>query len=142
MIKEILDSNKTQLPSTVSVEQVDGSIKSLITDMFDSMYAHEGIGLAANQIGSDKKVIVIDNHGSFTGVLINPIILLSTGISIAEEGCLSCPGVSKLINRPTDITVEYIDIEGKKQLKSFFGLVARVIQHEIDHLNGILITDK
>ncbi len=122
-------------------------LESIIKDMFDTMYAEEGIGLAANQIGLDMSMLVLDvtdvEEDIETGqmVMINPVITQTSGSSTMEEGCLSLPDIRVEVRRPDHVTVEYTDISGDKHTEEYSGLVSRVIQHEVDHLNGRFITD-
>ena len=128
------------------VETVDAEIRALVDDMTESMYAAEGIGLAAVQIGVPKRVIVIDldqkqgkkNPRAF----INPKILwASEETAVFEEGCLSVPEIWDDVERPARIRCEYLDRDGNKQLLEADGLLATCLQHEMDHLNGILFID-
>ena len=129
-----------------TVEVVDDSIKELAEDMLETMYAAPGIGLAAVQVGILKRLVVIDiakeEENKKPIFLINPqIIHQSKNTSVYEEGCLSLPGQFAEIERPAECTIKYIDYNGKeKELKSD-GLLATCIQHEVDHLNGILFID-
>ena len=125
------------------------NLKTLIDDMFETMYHEQGIGLAANQIGIDKNILVFDishydndliNH-SEPMILINTKILESKGTSIMEEGCLSVPDIRAEVTRPETIKIRFQDIEGNFHEKKFSGLASRVLQHEIDHLNGKFFTD-
>ena len=120
-------------------------LADFIDDMFDTMYEEEGIGLAANQVGIDMNLFVIDishtDDDEFPRIFINGKITSSDGESIFSEGCLSIPQVSLEVNRPERIVFKYQDIEEKWHEKEFDGLLARAIQHEIDHLNGVLIID-
>ena len=129
-----------------TLEKVDNQLRSLMDDMLDTMYAAPGIGLAAVQVGVLKRLIVIDiskdKEKKNPLFLINPeIIFKSTKTSIYEEGCLSLPGYFAEIERPAECHVEYIDYEGKKKEIKASGLLATCIQHEVDHLNGILFID-
>ena len=127
-------------------EKVDEETKKLMDDMLETMYAAPGIGLAAIQIGILKRLVVIDiskeKEKKKPIFLINPhIIHQSKNTSVYEEGCLSLPGQFAEIERPAECTIKYIDYNGKeKELKSD-GLLATCIQHEVDHLNGILFID-
>ena len=121
-------------------------IRKLVDDMADSMYAADGIGLAAVQIGVPKRVIVIDldqkegkkNPRAF----INPkIIWASEEMAVFEEGCLSVPEIWDDVERPARIKAEYLDRDGKKQMLEADGLLATCLQHEMDHLNGVLFID-
>jgi|TARA_B110000914_G_C15487858_1_gene459017 peptide deformylase len=128
------------------LENVDNELRELMDDMLETMYAAPGIGLAGVQVGVLKRLIVIDiskdKEKKNPLFLINPeIIFKSTKTSIYEEGCLSLPGYFAEIERPAECHVEYIDYEGKKKEIKASGLLATCIQHEVDHLNGILFID-
>lgn len=118
----------------------------ILEDLFDSMYAAEGIGLAANQVGLDLKLFVLDvsplEEAGEPLVLVNGEILDSWGESVAEEGCLSIPEVRLEIKRPEFIRLRYQDLDQALHEEEFGGLPARAIQHEIDHLNGVYIIDR
>jgi len=129
-----------------SLEKVDDELRILLDDMLETMYAAPGIGLAAVQIGVLKRLIVIDiskeKEKKNPIFLINPeIISLSKNTSIYEEGCLSLPGHFAEIERPSECQIKYIDYNGKRKELKANGLLATCIQHEIDHLNGILFID-
>ncbi len=131
-----------------SLEKVDDEIKKLLDEMLETMYAAPGIGLAAVQIGILKRLIVIDiskekeNEKKNPLFLINPkIISKSESTSIYEEGCLSLPGHFAEIERPAECKVEYLDYNGKEKVITAKGLLSTCIQHEIDHLNGLLFID-
>ena len=131
---------------STDVETVDADIRKLVDDMAESMYAAEGIGLAAVQIGVPKRVIVIDldqKEGKKNPVAyINPkIIWASEEMAVFEEGCLSVPEIWDDVERPARITCEYLDVDGKKQVLEADGMVATCLQHEMDHLNGVLFID-
>jgi len=128
------------------LEKVDDELRILLDDMLETMYAAPGIGLAAVQIGILKRLIVIDiskdKEKKNPIFLINPeIISKSKNTSIYEEGCLSLPGHFAEIERPEECQIRYIDYDGKKKEMKANGLLATCIQHEIDHLNGILFID-
>ena len=128
------------------VEKVDQSLKKLLDDMLETMYAAPGIGLAAIQIGIPKRLIVLDvskeDHKKDPLYLINPeITFTSKKTSIYEEGCLSLPGHFAEIERPAECHLSFIDYEGKKKKLKAQGLLATCIQHEVDHLNGVLFID-
>lgn len=128
------------------VKTIDNSIIRLIDDMVETMYAAPGVGLAAPQVGVSLRVIVIDitvrEKGSGLIVLINPEVLSIKGEIEEEEGCLSVPDYRAEIKRAEMITVRGLDRNGKEITVSGKGLLARALQHEIDHLNGILIIDR
>jgi len=128
------------------VERVDDAVVKLMDDMLETMYAAPGVGLAAPQVGVLKRVAVID--AAEDGQPPNPIamanpeiVALGSTTRMHEEGCLSIPDVRVEIERPATVTVRYIDRAGEEQELSAEGLLATVIQHEIDHLDGQLIID-
>ena len=128
------------------LEKVDDETRKLLDDMLETMYAAPGIGLAAVQIGILKRLIVIDiskeNEKKNPLFLINPKInFKSTKTSVYEEGCLSLPGYFAEIERPAECNISYLDYNGKKKDLEASGLLATCIQHEIDHLDGILFID-
>ncbi|UOD33826.1 peptide deformylase [Deferribacteraceae bacterium V6Fe1] len=128
------------------VEQIDDNIKKLLDDMAETMYEAPGIGLAAPQVGVNKRVIVIDVTGpeERSGLLkiVNPEILRMEGECEGEEGCLSVPQEYADVKRAEKITVKFLDEEGREQILETDGLLARAFQHEIDHLDGVLFIDK
>ena len=128
------------------LEQVDNSIRKLLDEMLQTMYTAPGIGLAAVQVGILKRLIVIDiskqEEEKKPLFLINPeISFRSKETSIFEEGCLSIPGYFAEIERPAKCNVKFIDYNGKKKELETEGLLATCVQHEIDHLNGVLFID-
>ena len=128
------------------IEQVDAEITRLADDMLETMYDAPGIGLAAIQIGVPRRMLVIDisreDEDRNPVVFINPEILkVSDDVSAYEEGCLSIPDYYAEVERPASLTVGYIDRDGKKQTVEADGLLATCLQHEMDHLNGVLFID-
>lgn len=125
------------------VATVDEKLNQFIDDMFDTMYDHEGIGLAAPQVGVLQRVITIDIEGDKANqvVLINPEILESSGETGIEEGCLSIPGCRALVPRKEKLKVKALNRKGEEIIFEADGLFAICIQHEIDHLNGVLFVD-
>ena len=128
------------------VAKIDASIKKLVADMFDTMYDAPGIGLAAIQIGEAKRIVTMDlakKEGEKEPlVFINPeLVDASSEVSVHEEGCLSIPEYYEEVERPAVVTVKYLDLDGKEQQAKASGLFATCIQHEIDHLNGVLFID-
>jgi peptide deformylase len=128
------------------VEAVTDATRTLIDDMVDSMYAADGIGLAAIQIGEPVRVLVIDldqKEGKKNPVAyINPkITWASDEMAVFEEGCLSVPEIWDDVERPARIKAEYLDRDGNKQTLEADGLLATCLQHEMDHLNGVLFID-
>ena len=132
------------------IEVIDDRIKELAEDMLDTMYANDGIGLAACQVGMLKQMVVYDvsyidekRPKKQPHVLINPIITdKSKSLVTVEEGCLSFPNLFDNVVRHEKITVEYMDLDGKKQVKKVKGREAVCIQHELDHLDGIVFLDR
>jgi peptide deformylase len=125
------------------VTQVDTALRTLIDDMFETMYAAPGIGLAATQVNVAKRVLVIDlseNHDQPLA-LINPEVLERSGVEETEEGCLSVPGYFDKVTRAEKIRVRALDRDGKQIEFDADGLLAVCIQHEIDHLDGKLFVD-
>jgi len=129
----------------VPLEKVDGYLRKLMNEMLETMYKAPGIGLAAIQIGILKRIVVIDiskEEEKKPLFLVNPeIIFTSKKTSTYEEGCLSLPGQYAEIERPAECHVRYIDYNGKQKKLKADGLLSTCIQHEVDHLNGILFID-
>lgn len=122
------------------VENIDENIKSLVKELFETMYATDGIGLAAPQIGISLRIFVMDD--GIPRTLINPVIVFkSAETNIAEEGCLSVPEVFENVERSNEVVIKYTDINGSEVEEKLSGYSARVAQHEYDHLNGILFID-
>lgn len=124
----------------LEVTEIDGSLVRLTEDMFTTMYEAAGIGLAAPQVGVQKRFFVYD-HGEGMGVVLNPRIVESDGEWAYEEGCLSIPGLSWEIVRPKQIHLEGVDLEGNEVSIEADELEARLFQHELDHLEGVLLVD-
>lgn len=131
---------------SLSVYSVDGRIRELVRDMFDTMYGANGIGLAAPQIGVGKRVIVVDispvEEESRPLALVNPEIVREQGQVEGAEGCLSVPGVEGTVCRSASVTVRGMNESGAPVTVEAEGLLSRVLQHEIDHLDGILFIDR
>ncbi len=127
----------------VPVANVDGDLRVLIDDMFETMYAAPGIGLAATQIDVHKRLFIADisQEKDDPYVLINPEILEKDGVAVTEEGCLSVPGYFEEVERAEHVRVRYLDRDGNPLETDADGLLAICIQHEIDHLNGRLFVD-
>lgn len=131
---------------TEKVKKFDDSLQKVIKNMIDTMHIEDGIGLAAPQIGLNKSILVIDisslDENEEPLAFINPEIISREGESVQEEGCLSIPNVREEVSRPEEITLKFQNVEGKKFVEKFSGWKSRVLQHEIDHLNGILFVDR
>ncbi len=127
----------------LAVEAVDASVRALIDDMLETMYAAPGIGLAANQVNVQKRVIVIDlsEEKNAPLCLVNPEIVSSSGTEEMDEGCLSVPGVFEKVSRAEKVRVKALDRDGAPFEMDAEGLLAVCIQHEIDHLEGKLFVD-
>ncbi len=125
------------------VEAVDDDLRTLIDDMFETMYQAPGIGLAATQVDVHRRLLVADVsvEKNAPHVLINPEILEKDGIAVSEEGCLSVPGYYEEVERAEHIRVRYLDRDGKSVEQEMEGLLAICVQHEIDHLDGKLFVD-
>jgi len=142
----IIEPNKLLRQISKPVEKVDKEEQKLMDDMLETMYAANGIGLAAIQIGIPKRIIVMDiskeEGKKEPRYFVNPVIKNKNPIkNTHEEGCLSVPEQFAEIDRPSKCEVEYLDYNGKKQLLKTEGLLATCVQHEMDHLEGILFID-
>lgn len=124
------------------VEKFDERISELIDDMFETMYASDGAGLAAPQVGILRRVIVMDAGDSTKIELINPEITEAFGMAGAYEGCLSFPGQSGYVVRPDHVTIKGLDRHGKEKTYRLTDFAARCAQHEVDHLNGVVYLTK
>jgi len=130
------------------VTSVDDSLRALAADMRDTMHAYRGVGLAANQVGVLQRVLVVDvpgpeegdPHAAFT--MVNPVITKRSGTEVGEEGCLSIPGIYEDVSRALTLTVSFLDEQGKPVTLEAEGYFARAIQHEVDHLDGVLFVDR
>ena len=146
-LREILtEPNKILRQKSINVDQVDKELQKLMDDMLETMYAAPGIGLAAIQVGVPKRVIVLDlakkDEPKNPMFFINPeIIERSKNNSTYEEGCLSVPGQFAEIDRPDKCHIKYLDYYGKQKEIEASGMLATCIQHEMDHLEGILFID-
>jgi peptide deformylase len=126
----------------LSVKEITPEILSLIRDMAETMYTASGVGLAALQVGVPKRIILVDGEEDGLIVLINPIIVKSEGEVVAEEGCLSVPDIYSQVKRSSKVTIKALNENGDPIEITEEGLTARALQHEIDHLDGILFIDR
>lgn len=142
----------------VAVEEVDGELRALAENMVATMHAENGIGLAAEQVGRREAICVVDVPVEFDldpqGQRLNPgvpmpLVLINPEITessqeedVYDEGCLSFPGISLPIRRPVSVSVRYTDLKGERNEVALNGLLARAVQHEMDHLDGVLIIDR
>ena len=128
------------------VGTVSDGVRQLVDDMFETMYAAEGIGLAAPQVGVTDRVVVLDVGPSEPGfeprALINPRVVWTAGEVVGEEGCLSLPGIVGDVRRAAQVRIEALDQSGELQTMEFEGIASRAAQHEIDHLDGVLVIER
>ena len=141
----ILPDKRLRLVSE-PVKKIDAEVKKLVEDMFETMYGAPGIGLAAIQVGVPRRVITMDlskkDEDKEQRVLLNPEILWSSDEKkVHEEGCLSIPEFYEEVERPAEVRVKYLGLDGKAHEIEAKGLLATCVQHEIDHLNGVLFID-
>ncbi len=124
------------------INEITDEIKSLASNMIETMIFNSGIGLAANQVGKTIRMLVMLDWTEKPIVMINPIILTKSGKSDLPEGCLSVPGVSEFIDRPNAVAVKYTELDGTEATISLAGIQAVCVAHEIDHLDGITFFDR
>ncbi len=126
------------------VETIDAEVRTLIDDMIETMHAYDGIGLAAPQVGVPIRVFVYDVREPEVepGVLINPEVVESAGLVKESEGCLSIPNLTEIVERASDVVVRGLDRNGEETTITASGLLSRCLQHEIDHLDGVLFIDR
>lgn len=127
------------------IDTPDDELRRLARDMFDTMYAEDGVGLAGPQIGVTRRIIVVDprEEGIRPMALLNPrVVEAADETERSEEGCLSIPGLRELVDRSTSVVIEAMDLEGEDVRLEAEGLFARVLQHEVDHLEGVLFIDR
>lgn len=124
------------------VREITADIKRIIADMTETMWHQVGIGLAAPQVGLPHRILVMDDGNGGAQALINPVIESRSGTIREEEGCLSLPGVFGVVERSKTITVRAMDADGKPVSLEATGLKARIVQHELDHLDGVLFIDR
>ena len=139
----ITDKDPTLRQISRPVERVTPRIKQLLDDMLETMRAADGVGLAAPQVGVLRRVVVVDVcDGSGLFELVNPVIVEQSGTQDDIEGCLSITNLNGTVRRPLDITVRALDRNGQEKTYHAHGYLARAMCHEIDHLDGILFTDR
>lgn len=141
MLTILTEENKILRQKAKRVDKIDDSIRSICASMINTMISSNGVGLSGNQVGILKRIIIIlDNDNPIP--MINPEIKShSKNIIVQDEGCLSIPQTFVSKNRYQNILVKYRDLKGKPHFQNYEGFTARIIQHEIDHLDGILMTD-
>ena len=141
----ILPDKRLRLVSE-PVKTVDAEVRALVADMFETMYEAPGVGLAAIQVGVPKRIVTSDtakkDEEKRPQVFLNPeVVWSSEEKGTYEEGCLSIPEIYEEVTRPKGVKVKYLDLDGKEQMVEADGLLATCLQHEIDHLNGVLFID-
>lgn len=143
MILEILkDGNEVLLKKAVPVDKITDSDRKLAKDMMETLLANNGVGLSANQVGSDKALLVA-SYGKYTFVMFNPVIIKATGGYNKDlEGCLSFPGYTDEVVRANAIQMKYQNARGEHKVKWFSGTIGRILQHEVAHLKGIRWKDE
>ncbi len=130
------------------VTRIDEALLEYINNLTHTMYVRDGVGLASPQVGVSQRIFVVDPYWSREGrskepiVMINPVIEARSGETEMEEGCISIPGIYAYVTRPSDIRVSYTNLKGERQTVEFSGYPAVVIQHEYDHLDGVLFIDR
>ena len=148
MLQVIPAPNKilNTIASPIQDDEFGDELESLLSNMAVTMYSHKGVGLAGNQVGILKRILVADvgeKYGTSLVKMVNPeIIETSEVIAHIDEGCLSLPGFYFRTGRPDDIIVDYVDAHGEGKRHRFRGVPALIIQHEVDHLNGITLLEK
>ena len=142
----ILFPHPTLRHPSKSLKRVDAQLKKLVEEMFELMYAHRGVGLAANQVDLPIRLFVMNSSGSKGDgeerVFINPVLSRPKGIEENEEGCLSLPGLHGDVKRSKSVQVNAYDLSGNEINETFDGFKARIVQHETDHLDGVLFIDR
>ncbi|MBF5043700.1 peptide deformylase [Aggregicoccus sp. 17bor-14] len=127
------------------VLHVDARVRALVEDLFETMYAAEGVGLAATQVGVLERVLVLDTTSRQPHLqplaMVNPVIVAEEGEQVYAEGCLSLPGEVEDVARAAVVTVRYLDLQGQEQSVRCEGLLSVAVQHELDHLDGIVFVD-
>jgi peptide deformylase len=137
----LLGSPVLRQPSP-EVAAVDDEVRAFVADLFETMRASKGVGLAANQVGVARRIAVVETDDKHSYALINPVIVEREGTVKDEEGCLSIPDIYGDVERSARVVVEALDVDGKKRRIEGTELLSRAIQHEIDHLDGILFIDR
>lgn len=126
------------------VPAVTAAVRDLAANMLETMYYHDGLGLAAPQVGVSLRLFVMDvpRDGCGKTVLVNPVIRERGETGAVEEGCLSFPGIAGAVARAAEVVVEFTDLSGKRVSKGVKGVAAQAVQHELDHLDGVLLVDR
>ena len=131
-----------QRATEIGAGGIDDTLRTFVADLFETMRAYKGVGLAANQVGVARRVTVVETDAEHSYVLIDPVVVAEAGRAKDEEGCLSIPDIYGDVQRAASVVVEATDLSGTRQRIEAEGLLARAILHEIDHLDGILFLDR
>lgn len=146
MVYEIKKYGETvlkEIAKEVTLSEINDELRTFLDDMVETMYATDGIGLAAPQVGLSKRIFVCDNGEGVIRKVINPIIEpLTEETQSYEEGCLSVPGIFKKVERPKKIHIKYLNEKAEEVEEDVEGFLAIVMQHEYDHLNGVLFVER
>lgn len=144
LLDVLLFGDETLRKKAGEVSAVTPEVRKLAGDMLETMYYHDGLGLAAPQVGILLRMCVMDvpREGCGKMVLVNPAIRECGPSETVDEGCLSFPGITAPIERAIEVTVEFTDLTGKRRSKKVTGLTAQAVQHELDHLDGVLLVDR
>jgi len=143
MIKRILRYGEDALrKESQPIKEITDAIRELVKDMFETMYKNNGVGLAGPQVGENINLFIIDTGNGQKLVFINPQIIKASGKEVMDEGCLSFPGMHEKVERALRVTAHSIGLDGEPYEIKAEGLLARAIQHELDHLSGILLVDR
>jgi len=137
----VLAPNRTLTQVATPVTVFDAELDRVLDDMVETMRVAKGVGLAATQVGILQRFFVLEFEGTLLKI-VNPEIVQFSGDEVGEEACLSLPGVYLLVHRATRVVMTFQTPAGVKRKKVFRGFMARIVQHELDHLNGVLITDR
>lgn len=141
ILKILTDTNPRLRKISKEVDSVTPKIQTLLNDMVETMRKHQGVGLAAPQVGILKRIVVIETTPDEVHKFINPVIIESAGEQVGDEGCLSVPLKSGIVNRPNYVKVKALNENGEEIIVEGTELFARCVCHELDHLEGILYTD-
>ncbi|MDZ4133663.1 MAG: peptide deformylase [Dethiobacteria bacterium] len=142
-LRKLLNDNHPVLRTpALEVKKINSGVTRLLDDMIETMHDADGVGLAANQVGVSKRILIAADGEEIIYELINPYCILADGESLGIEGCLSVPGTYGEVPRADKVIVKALNRDGKEIRLEAEGLLARILQHEMDHLDGILFTDK
>ncbi len=134
-------NNEALRKKSRDVKKISSRTLQLLDDMKETLHHDQGVGLAAPQVGVLRRIAIVEYEDQFFEI-INPVICKKAGEEIDDEGCLSVPGIRGTVKRPKQITVEYLDRDGKEEVVELEDTLARIFCHEIDHLDGVLFVDK